>query len=245
MSPTLLRRSFIAALLLPLALAAPSSWAATAGSGRSASEARELAPFRAIAVRGPIRLVLRQAAAQSVQVQADDNLLALIETVVEDGRGGPTLRVGIRRGESIRPRSDIVVDVGVAQLERIDSAGAGSVEVDGLSGPALALSLSGSVDARLRGLALDRLSLRIAGSGDIAAAGRADRLELSIAGSGDVRAQALQAQDVSVRIAGSGDASVDAGRSLEVSIAGSGDVAYTGNASIKSSVAGSGSIVRR
>jgi hypothetical protein len=108
------------------------------------------------------------------------------------------------------------------------------------------MSISGSSDAALKQLDTERLSISIAGSGDVKASGRAARLEVSIAGSGDVRARELLAADVSVSIAGSGDASVTAQRTLSVAIAGSGDVEYGGGATLaKRSIAGSGSVRQR
>ena len=91
MTPSTSRRLLT---LVPLALsllAGAALWpsgtasAATAGSGRAATEARAVAPFEAIAVQGDIELEVRQSDAASLAVTADDNLLPLLETVVEGG----------------------------------------------------------------------------------------------------------------------------------------------------------------
>lgn len=214
----MLRRSLF---VLLAAFAAGAVHAAT-GSGTVAREARTAGDFQAIELRGDIDLVVRQSGRTAVEVQADDNLLPLLETEVVDGRHGRTLRIGWRRGESVRTRSDAVVTVDVAQLRAVASSGSGDVRIDALAAPEFALSL--------------------AGSGDVSLSGRAERFTLSIAGSGDVAAQALAADEVKVSIAGSGDARVHAERALTVAIAGSGDVVYSGSAAVKSSVAGSGSV---
>lgn len=220
--------------------------ATTQGSGQRASEVRPLGDFEAIELAGPIKLTVRQAATPSVRVEADDNLLPLIETEVV-GRGSrPTLRVRVRPGEHLRHRGSIVVTAEVVRLSSIASAGSGDIEVGTLNTPALKLSLAGSSDADLTGLTTERFEISIAGSGDIRARGQARELELGIAGSGDADLDGLSADAVRVRIAGSGDASVVANRSLTVSIAGSGDVRYRGSvAEVKSSVVGSGSVRRR
>lgn len=230
---------------LALASAQPAA-AATQGSGRTATEQRAVSGFEAVATTGAIDLVLRQTGKEAVQVQADDNVLPLIETVVENGSHGPTLQVRFKRGERVMHRGQIRVTVDVAQLKAVSTAGAGDIFVDGLKTPSFHLSIAGASDARLNGLATELLDVRISGSGDVVAAGTATRVKLSIAGSGDANLAALVADDVQVRIAGSGDASVTANQALDVSVAGSGDVRYGGSATnVKSSTAGSGSVTRR
>ena len=244
------RAALITPLLMSLALAPAllptRSLAATTGSGTNITQPRTVAEFQAVALGGSVDLVVRQGAQQSVQVQADDNLLALLETVVESGGDkGPTLYVRWKKGESMRTRSKVLVTVVTPKLSALSVAGSGDVRLETFSTPSLQVSLSGSGDARLESLTTDELGIRIAGSGNVSAKGSAGKLKVSIAGSGDVRLSELKSDDVTVSIAGSGDAAVQAQRTLSVSIAGSGDVSYTGNASVKSSVAGSGSVTKK
>ncbi|KPF44315.1 hypothetical protein IP87_08510 [beta proteobacterium AAP121] len=228
----------------------PISAQAQSGSGTALTEMRALESFEAISVNGAMDLVVRQGPQQSVQVQADDNLLPLLETVVESGRNGPTLQVRWKRnaggswwgGQSIQTRTKVLVTVVVPKLNAVGLAGSGDLRVESFQTPALQVSLSGSGDARLDGLTTDELGVRISGSGDVSGRGKAGTLKISIAGSGDVRLSEMRADDVSVSIAGSGDAAVNAQKALTVSIAGSGDVRYSGDAQVKSSVAGSGSV---
>lgn len=246
------RAALIAPLLCALALApllllsaAPVTAATTQGSGRVATENRKVADFQAIALAGSMNLQVRQGTQPSLQVQADDNLLPLIETVVESGSAGPTLNVRWKRGESTYTRTRVVVTVVMPRLTAVSAAGSGDMRLESFSTPALQISLSGAGDARLDGLTTDDLGIRISGSGNVGGSGKAGKLKISIAGSGDVRLAALMADDVQVRIAGSGDAAVHAEKTLDVSIAGSGDVSYGGNPALKSSVAGSGSVKKR
>lgn len=242
------RRTCATALVATLSLAfiAP-AWAdTTVGSGRRATESRPVTDFESIALSGSMKLVVRQAAALALQVQADDNVLPLVETVVEPREGTPTLLVRLRKGTELRRGGDIVITVDVVRLTGLSTSGAGSIEVGPLKTPSLKLAIAGAGDAKLRGLATDRLEAAIAGSGDIRADGQARELRLSIAGSGDADLRALEADEVKVGIAGSGDAEVTAHKSLSVSIAGSGDVRYTGQVEgVKTSVVGSGQVRRR
>lgn len=228
-----------------LALTPAAASAATLGSGKSATEARSLPAFNAIQLQGPIDLSVRQGPQQPVQVQADDKLLALLETVVEQTASGPTLVARFKPGESWYSRVRIHLTVTVPTLNSITAAGSGDLRIESLSVPALALVLSGSGDARFDALSTEDFKVRISGSGDVSAKGSATRVNVSIAGSGDVHLSELKADAVEVSIAGSGDAAVQARKSLNVRIAGSGDVSYSGDAQVRSTVAGSGSVSKR
>jgi hypothetical protein len=230
--------------VLPAVWTTPAT-AAVAGSGQQASETRTVADFQGIALQGAMDLLVRQGPVQSVQAEADDNLLALLETVVESRDGTPTLVVRWKRGESIRTRGKVRVTVVVPKLSAVAAAGSGDITLEGLNAPALKLVLSGSSDVRFSGLVTDELSLRISGSGDAKGSGKTRRLVVSIAGSGSVKMPDLSADDVSISIAGSGDADVNAQKTLDVSVAGSGSVVYSGNAAVKTSMAGSGSVKRK
>lgn len=251
-----LSRPFLAAAFVAgAAVAAPSaqaweiSWgggAQVTGSGKPASQARAVSGFEAIAVRGPVKLVVRQSGREAVLLQGDDNLLPLIETVVEERKHGRTLVIGLRKGTSVNTRTDIVATVDAVRLKAVSSAGSGDVEVQALKTPSFALDLAGSADAQLTGLQTEALEISVSGSGDVRASGSATRVKIGIAGSGSAAFASLQADDVTVSIAGSGDAEVVANKTLAVSVAGSGDVVYRGNGQlVKNSVAGSGSVTHR
>jgi len=220
--------------------------AATTGSGHGITESRPVSGFQAIALRGAINLVVRQAGREGVQVRADDNVAPLVQTVVEGSGEVRTLRIQFLAGESVRAKTPVVVTVDVVRVGSVVSSGSGDIRIEALTTPALTLGISGSSDARLEQLDTEQLSIGISGSGDVLARGRAARLDVSIAGSGDVQARELTAGDVNVSIAGSGDASLTAQKTLSVAIAGSGNVEYGGGATLaKHTVAGSGSVRQR
>ncbi len=235
--------------LLPAAVLVGIAMAPLAGQAATATETRSLPEFTAIAASGSVNVSVSQGPVTSVQVTADDKVLANIETVVEAGRRGPTLQIRLKRegwGWAMNYNTGPVnVVIVTPKLTALASAGSGDIRVGALQTPALQLSISGSGNAWLSGLDADELGISIAGSGDVRGDGRGTRLNISIAGSGDVRLAGLRSDEVTVKIAGSGDAAVHAQKTLSVSIAGSGDVSYSGDATVKSSVAGSGTVKKR
>ena len=211
------------------------------GSGKLQSEVREVAGFQGVAVKGPMKVVLRQGTREGVEVSADDNLLPLIETTVDRG----VLKIGAKRGTSYSTRNAVTVTVDFVTLKELAVGGSGDVLAQGIKAAALEVAIGGSGSVRFPDLQARTLSLSIGGSGDFETSGRAQKFSIGVGGSGSVRADRLDADDVSVSIGGSGDASVRANRTLDVSVGGSGDVVYSGDAVVKTSIAGSGSVKKR
>ncbi|MEK8053502.1 head GIN domain-containing protein [Ideonella sp. DXS22W] len=236
----------LAGALLMLALTTLTAWPGSAraerveGNGEAATEQRSPGAFDTIQTQG-FNVTVRQGATPSVSVQADRNLLPLLETVVDSGG---TLQLRWKRGTSLKTVVRPLVQVTVTELRGLQVQGSGDVLAEGLKQPRLRTQISGSGKVQLNDAAIDELALEVSGSGDVIASGQATQLTVKIAGSGDVKAPQLRADDVRVSIAGSGSADVQAQRKLDIAIAGSGDVRHTGSATVQTKVAGSGSVKR-
>lgn len=209
------------------------------GSGTAAADTREVSGFRAVSFAIPGELTIVRGDAEGVRIEADDNLLPLIETRVRDGV------LEIRSGAGrLEPRSPLRVWVTARALEAVTAAGSGSVEAHGLRGGELALTVAGSGSVRAHDLQADLLRSEVAGSGSVEVAGRAPRQVITIAGSGGLDALGLESDVVDARIAGSGSARVHARERISARIAGSGSVLYRGDPEVSATRAGSGSVRR-
>lgn len=239
-------RFALACIALSAFCAAPPATNASAGltpvvaSGKVVAETREASGFSAVRLALPGTVVLRQADTHLVSVEADDNLLPEIETVVER----ESLVIRFRRGINPTGRATIRLLVSAPSFSALSIAGSGEIVAESLRTPALSISIAGSGDAKIDRLEAESLTAAIAGSGDVKVAGRADELSLKIAGSGDVVAGSLDTKRAKVSVSGSGDAVLLVRESLSVSIAGSGDVRYHGDPQVTRKVAGSGSVKR-
>lgn len=190
------------------------------GSGVKASQARQVDSFSRIDLRGSSDVEIRQGEETAVLVEADDNLLDLIAT---DVRGG-ALVISSRRPYS--SRLGVRVHVTTPELSAVSIAGSGDITIDGLTSPALQITVQGS--------------------GDVAATGEVDRLQVRIMGSGDVELFDLVAREAKISIAGSGDAELQVTEALDAVVQGSGDIVYRGHPQkVKRRVHGSGDIVSR
>ncbi len=187
------------------------------GSGKLASESREVKGFTRIRLAGSTDCVVRVGGPFSVTITADDNILKIIRTEVV----GETLEI-----EAEKPYSctqPIKVEITLPKL--------------------LGYSISGSGDAEISGVDSEAFEASISGSGDLTVSGRVDSLDASISGSGDMNLTALEAKRAEASIAGSGTIKLYATEALDASIAGSGDIRYLGGPKdVSKSVAGSGEV---
>jgi hypothetical protein len=208
------------------------------GSGNLTRVQRSVQGFKGVALEVPANVEIVQGEAQGVTIETDDNIAALIETVVEKDQ--LKIRLAQRRA-GIKPTS-LKITVHARTIESLAISGNGSFRAERLTSVSLAANISGSGDIWLRALDVDSLSLSISGSGDFTAGGRADTVRVNISGSGDVKTANLASRNVKLAISGSGDAKVWATEILTVSIAGVGDVGYYGDAALTQSVSGIGRI---
>lgn len=243
-------RSLGIGLMTALIMVVVTAWPAAAsaqrfeGNGDSATETRTLDSVSAV-VTHSLKVEVRQGPSPQALVQADRNLLPLIETVVQDGPHGKTLVVRWKANTSIKPRTPPLVTVTMAMPERLAVEGSGDLIAEQLKLPRLTARIAGSGDLHLRQVQTDDLNIAVTGSGDVSASGQTARLSVRIAGSGDVHSNELRADDAQVEVVGSGNAQLQVQRRLTASIIGSGDIVYSGGAAVKSSVVGSGRVKAR
>ncbi|MGE4561220.1 MAG: head GIN domain-containing protein [Desulfobulbus sp.] len=175
------------------------------GSGSAKKESRSLSNFHALEVEGAYTVRIACQKDQSVEISADDNLLPVILTEVQDG----ILRVTSKK--SICASAPMTLTISVETLDLIRSSGANEFQVQNLKGDALEVELSGSSTMTLDGTV--------------------DELDAKIDGASGLVAGKLKAQQVSVAISGAGSAEVHAGKRLQGDISGVGSIRYAGQPS--------------
>jgi hypothetical protein len=235
-----LARLLIAFLCGAFVAASPVLAETAKGNGAIRTQSRAVSGFTGIGLGLHARVEVKQGATEGLTIEADENLLPLIETKVEHG----SLEIKpVRRNLSLESTA-IKLIVQVKQLDAIAVGGSGTVVSDALRGTALKVDIGGSGLVDIKRLDASSVAVNIGGSGDARLAGAVKKLAIAIGGSGGVAAPALLADEVQVSIAGSGDAAVAARSSLDVTIAGTGNVKYSGDPSISQTIVGSGRVKR-
>lgn len=217
--------SLLGTALLPLLLACVVGCEnvgtrAVRGSGAVKTETRDAAGFSEIWLAGTGEVLVEQTGTESLTVEAEDNLLPLLEARVR----GPRLTLGTKQNVSINPTRPIRYRVTVKSLA--------------------ALGVSGSGKFRVEGVDTKQLTADIAGSGSAILSGKADDVRLRVSGSGDHDASRLTSKTAKVEISGSGRATVNAADRVEAHVSGSGSVRYLGSPTVEKHVSGSGSVAK-
>jgi hypothetical protein len=210
------------------------------GSGNIVSETRQVSGFDAVNVDYPASVFISQGTADSVKVEADDDVLPGLKTEVRNNE----LRIFYKKdGEKrVTPTQAVVITITVKDLEAVNFSSAGDLSIAGIKSDHLDVNLSGAGEIDLKDVTLNGLSVNLSGAGSMSASGTTDNMSLNISGFGDFKAKDLQSKTAKVNISGAGSATVWAEDELDATISGAGSVSYYGSPSVTKNVNGVGSV---
>ena len=231
------------------------------GSGETITVDREVPFFNQILLQGNYKLYFSQDTVQYLTIEAEDNILPLINTWVtandrlviemeECIRQHQTIKLYIStpeiKGIEINGSADVIAETGIISSElELAIDGSGSMQLQELAANDMMFKILGSGDIRADNLVATDVFTQIDGSGDVDIQGEALTHEISILGSGDVRAYDLIVDTYAVEIDGSGDCRISVITNLDVHIRGSGSVFYKGDPEVLAVVIdGSGEVVK-
>jgi hypothetical protein len=211
------------------------------GNGNVVKETRDVTGFTGVHVSSGIDVYLSEGDQYEVVVEADENLIEVIETDLKgDMLVVGTDQVNIRRAEAKR------VHVTLPHLKelKISSAGDCKGQTPFHCGD-LRLSISSAGDMSLE-VEADRIVLDISSSVDAKITGKANLLDASLSSAGDLDAYDLEARSVEVNVSSAGDARVFATEEISMSASSAGNIYYRGDPKVvHSSTSSAGGIVHR
>lgn len=215
------------------------SCAGQIGSGRVVSEQRQVSGFDTVVLSGSGEMTITQGAGEALTIEAEDNLISLIESKVT----GKTLTIGGRPGAVIiTPRRPIKYALTVKDLRELDISGAAAVRAESLGTDQLRVSLSGAGSIEISGLEATSLQASTSGAGGLKFVGTVSDQRVQLSGLGGYEAGDLRSQRAQVTISGAGGATVWATESLDVNISGAGSVRYYGSPSVNQEISGAGGV---
>jgi len=202
-----------------------------------AQQNRSVGDFTGVKAGDSFKIVLTQSDANTVKVDAPENVMAQIKTEVKDGI------LVISSEGNIKTDKDITISIGVKTLSSLDVSGAAEVSSDNqLNCDKLALESSGAGEVRLD-VKTTELKANISGAGDVTLKGSAQSLEASVSGAGELKATNLEADKAKIKVSGAGDAKVYAKQSIDAEVSGAGDIIYKGNPVERNvNISGAGSV---
>jgi hypothetical protein len=209
------------------------------GSGSMASETRLLGDFHGIDLGIPGEMKVTLGDAQSISIEAEDNILPLIETRVSGGK----LTVGSVPGKVIQPTKPIKYVVTTKTMDQLITGSLGSIIAPALSVKKFKAEINSTGAIEIETLEADSLEVAINSVGNVKIrGGEVQQQSINISSTGNYQAPDLKSATAKVTIDSSGDAILWVSDRLDVVINSSGSVRYYGDPNVKSEVNSSGSI---
>jgi hypothetical protein len=191
------------------------------GSGNVKTEVRPVSSITAVTLSGAGELIIKQTGTESLTIEADDNLLSIIET----RQSGDRLTIGFAPNTAPSRATRLRYTLTVRSLEDISLTGAGVIDAENIRADVFGVSSSGA--------------------GKITISGAAEKLNVALSGAGAFDGAAFTAKDVTVQVSGIGGATVHAQRTLNAAVSGIGSVEYAGNPDVTQEVSGIGQVKRK
>jgi len=174
------------------------------GSGKVVSETRPVSNFEQVSVCCGMHLILTQGETESLEIEADDNLLPEIVSTLEVGK--LTIRFkDTNGGTQYRPTQPIRIKVSAIHIRGLEVSGGGSLEAGKIDTDRLDIGLSGGSLAKTGSIAADTMKLGISGGGDFSAQDlRLTHLEVDLSGGSMASIQALESDSLKLGSSGGG-----------------------------------------
>ena len=199
------------------------------GNGNVVKEDRSVEPFSAIEIGGVLNVYLEQGDTEALTVEADENLLNIIET---ENRGN-TLVVRLKKGVELKKAKEKNVYITLRSIDELDIGGVVHVEsTTPLNLEQLDLDVGGvcEVDLELRGNRLDADASMV---GSLTLRGKIQEANIENGGVGTLKAFDLEVDKLTIKNSGVGSAEVRAHDEISISSSGVGSVRYKGDAVVK------------
>lgn len=186
--------------------------------------------FDRVRVEGPFRVVVTSGRSPAGRITGDARQLDQVEV----GQNGRTVYVRRRGGAAgplplPAPAQPVLVTLNTPTLSAAYLVGNGALEVAGMKGPRLDLSVTGAGAITAAGANGAELNATTIGSGRITVVGRVDRVRVLVNGAGGVDAGALDAGDLTVRLDGPGEVAARARFTADLVSTGLGRISVAGS----------------
>ncbi|WP_197088597.1 head GIN domain-containing protein [Rufibacter radiotolerans] len=196
---------------------------AVEGNGKFKTETRAVSTFTSLVISGGFEVELTQGTQESLKLEAEENVLPLIESTVQNG----TLTIKIKKG--LKSAKRLKAYVTVRDLKKLQLAGGIKLyTTNTITGSALALEFAGGINA-VMALKVKDLTADFAGGTKVTFSGTADKVTLDLAGATNLKALELKTNYLTLDAAGASSAQVNVAKELTVDAAGIVTVDYKGS----------------
>lgn len=211
------------------------------GEGPTVTQTRSFGSFTKVALNVPAILQVSQEPGYKLQIDAQQNILDIIQTSVN----GDELTIYFNWDKRLGSHDKILMRVSAPLYRGLSISGTGDINANSqLQTTGLRLNISGSGSIMIADAVVDgTLESAISGSGNIQVnTGTANAGNFTISGNGSHNMLGFTVKNAAAHISGSGNVKIGVTDALEAHISGSGSVYYNGNPTVDAHVSGSGKV---
>ncbi len=189
-------------------------------------EDREVPAFTAVSVSAGIHATVEIGRRKALHIEADDAVLPLIVTEVEDGE----LKIHYKPNTSMRGDHRVQVSVQTPQLHAVGASGGSIVRASFTRTDRSDVEASGGSEISVR--------LQASGGSIVRVSGSADALHLQLSGGSQMHGRDFSARDADVQGSGGSQAELKATGTIRGALSGGSQLHVTGGASTKVATSG-------
>jgi hypothetical protein len=197
-------------------------------------EDREVPAFTAVHVSAGIRATVEIGRRKAVHIDADDAVLPLIVTEVEDGE----LKIHYKPNANVRGEHRVQVSVQTPQLHAVSASGGAIVRASFTRADRSDVEASGGSEVSVRGVDAGKLGLQASGGSILEVSGRADAVHLQLSGGSQLHGRDFSARDADVQGSGGSQAELKATGTIRGGLSGGSQLHVTGGASPRVATSG-------
>ena len=233
------RFNLIIILLASLFLSACSQ-RQVSGSGEVVTEERSLSAVTGVELSTIGDLTIQYGDQESIQIEAEENLLPYIDTSVRDGM----LTIRTKNTINFNPNRPIRYTLTVLELEKIHNTSLGSITAPQLRASDFVVEVHSSGNVSLDGLNASTLAATLTSLGNLEiGGGEVETQKINISSSGDYLAGDLHSRAARLEISSLGDATIWVTDLLDVVLNSSGSVSYYGDPQVESDITSLGKVI--
>lgn len=205
------------------------------GSGALSTETRQVSGFDRVVLTGIGDLVLIQGETESLEIEAEDNVLPRITSEVRNG----TLEIGFDT-RAVIPTKPVKFTLTARNIRGLETKGVSNINANDITTDRIDIGISGTGNIHMRDLTAEEVTVNVSGAGSLSMDGKIVKQKITMSGAGSYDGEDLESESADITITGLGKASVWVTENLDVTISGTGGVDYYGNPQVSQQISGLG-----
>ncbi len=208
------------------------------GSGNVITEKKQVDNFKGIDAGSAFEVELKNGPVASVEIQADDNLMKLVEVEVSGG----VLRIHTKGSYSFSD-SHFKAFITAPEINSVKATGAANINVLDVLKNNGKISFESSGAAHIRAeVDTPEVDADASGAADLKLAGKTRDYHAESSGAANIKSKELLSENAVANASGAGNIHVYASVSLKAEASGAGNVYYSGGASVEPKSSGAGNV---